>query len=321
VRGGQQWPLRSVDSQCQGRAIEPREQYPRRASVFVSPGAVPAHRSAAWCARSRRGRRTGPRHCRVPQEPGTPCTLHDARPAGDRITNSWLAGYACWTGGSEVQAHVVVSPSEAQRSAARRGQGIGALHSTAEAGEPNPRGPGGGKGAPGSGTAGRKQDRCSATGPRVHATTAASGVGEAVAIDGLHFPQPPPGPSLAGGGLPPDAEGQRPRRGRADQRRLGVEPAGQPEVAAGPCQVGRLLRAPGTPGAYPERDGSRDPPPGDSGVSCILHSLPEALGIDSLLVGRCRLPTCCGTCPPAYRVILTATTVSSSGAGPVCVSA
>jgi DNA-binding transcriptional LysR family regulator len=65
------------------------------------------------------------------------------------MTNSRPDGYACWSAGSEAQAHVVVSPSEAQRSAARRGQGIGALPSTAEAGEPNPWGPGGGKGAPG----------------------------------------------------------------------------------------------------------------------------------------------------------------------------
>jgi hypothetical protein len=58
------------------------------------------------------------------------------------MTNSRPVGYACWTGRSETQAHVVVSPSQAQRSAVRRGQGIGALHSTAEAGELNLRGPG-----------------------------------------------------------------------------------------------------------------------------------------------------------------------------------
>jgi hypothetical protein len=35
-------------------------------------------------------------------------------------------------------------------------QEVGALHSTDEAGEPNPQGPGGGKGAPGHGTDGGK---------------------------------------------------------------------------------------------------------------------------------------------------------------------
>jgi hypothetical protein len=80
-RGG---PVRrSVDRQCPSRAMEPRELYPRRASVFVSPGAASAHRHGLVC-RSRRGRRTGQRHKRVPQELGTPCTLHDALPVGDR---------------------------------------------------------------------------------------------------------------------------------------------------------------------------------------------------------------------------------------------
>src|SRR5205823_5735825 len=157
------------------------ESFTRGEPSFLSARGPRRHTAKAWCVRSRRGRRTGHRHKRVPQELGTPCALHDALPAGDRITNSRLTGYACWTGGSELQAHAVVSPSEAQRSAAKWGQGIGALHSTVEAGEPNPRGPGGGKGAPGCGTVGRKHDRCSETGPRVNETTTASGTGEAVA--------------------------------------------------------------------------------------------------------------------------------------------
>ena len=38
LRGGQRWPLRSVDSQCQGRAIEPREFYPRGPSAWTARG-------------------------------------------------------------------------------------------------------------------------------------------------------------------------------------------------------------------------------------------------------------------------------------------
>src|SRR5438270_7754070 len=38
LRGGQRWPLRSVDSQCQGRAIEPRDLYPREASAWTARG-------------------------------------------------------------------------------------------------------------------------------------------------------------------------------------------------------------------------------------------------------------------------------------------
>jgi len=49
LRGGQQWPLRSVDSQHQGRVIEPREHYPRRAFGFVSPRATSARRHGKAC--------------------------------------------------------------------------------------------------------------------------------------------------------------------------------------------------------------------------------------------------------------------------------
>jgi hypothetical protein len=205
---------------------------------------------------------------------------------GDRMTNPRPLGYACWTGGSEAQALVVVSPSEAQPSAARGGQGIGALHSTAEAGEPNPWGPGGGKGAPGYGAVGRKHGRCSGTGERVNETTTDSDVGGAIPAAGIHFPQPPPRPQLAAGGVPADPQGRCSRRGRTDGRRLRVAPVGQPEVAPGPCQVRHVLGAAGAAGADPERDGDRNPASGDSDESCILPSLPEALGMESLPVAR-----------------------------------
>src|SRR5437016_1552090 len=48
---------------------------------------------------------------------------------GNRLIKPWPVGYARGTGRSEIPTHIVVSPSEAQRSAVRGGQGIGALHS------------------------------------------------------------------------------------------------------------------------------------------------------------------------------------------------
>src|SRR5262249_36230088 len=84
-------------------------------------------------------------------------------------------------------------------------------HSTDEAGEFASRGPGGGKGAPCRGTAGRKQGRYAETGTRVHETTADSGAGAAVAAEGVHLPQPLPGPPLAARGLQPHLRGRCPR--------------------------------------------------------------------------------------------------------------
>src|ERR1700737_5266649 len=102
------------------------------------------------------------------------------------MTNPRPAGYACWTGGSERQAHVAVSPSEPQGSAARGGQGIGAPHSTSEGGEPNARGPAGGKGAPRQRTVGGQHGQCIETGFCVNATTTDSGAGEAIPAHGIH---------------------------------------------------------------------------------------------------------------------------------------
>src|SRR6516162_10996709 len=76
-------------------------------------------------------------------------------------------------------------------------QGIGAPHTTDEAGEPHPQGSGRGKGAPGCGIVGGKHGRCLETGNRVHETTTDSGTGEAVAVDGIHFSQSPSGPGMA----------------------------------------------------------------------------------------------------------------------------
>ena len=176
---------RSVDSQCSGRAIEPREHYPREPSSWTARGPRRHHRYGL-VVRSRRGRRTRHRHIRVPQELGTPCdsSRHQfgAGAAGPR--SPWPAGTRSGPAGAKHRRtawYRQAKHKEARRDGRRESE---RSHSTDEAGEPNPREPGGGKGAPGCGTVGRKHGRCSGTGSRVNETTADSGAGEAVAADG-----------------------------------------------------------------------------------------------------------------------------------------
>src|ERR1700686_2357818 len=109
----------------------------------------------AWWSRSRRGRRTRHKHARVSQELGTPCgsfsteigTKGQPNPKvpGPRPPSAGLRGANTAAAGRYRQAN----DKEARRNGP---QGIGAPHGTDEAGEPNPRGPGGGTGAPGCGT-------------------------------------------------------------------------------------------------------------------------------------------------------------------------
>jgi hypothetical protein len=73
----------------------------------------------------------------------------------DELPARWDSAH--WPSASEPQAHVVVSPSEPQGSAARRSQDVGAPHSTGEPGERGPRGPWGGKGVPRHGAVGGHQ--------------------------------------------------------------------------------------------------------------------------------------------------------------------
>jgi hypothetical protein len=107
--------LRSVDSQRQSRAIEPRDTYPRRAFGVVRSGAASAHRHGLGCW-SRRGRRTRQRCNRVPQELGTPCGSIStiigpggtAKPEGPRPQAAVVGPE--W---NEDRRRGVVSPSEA----------------------------------------------------------------------------------------------------------------------------------------------------------------------------------------------------------------
>jgi hypothetical protein len=77
------------------------------------------------------------------------------------MINSRPVGYACWTNGSEPQAHVGVSPTEGNEGRRDGPQGVGAPHTTGEAGERLPRGPRGGKGVPRHGPLGGHRPRAS----------------------------------------------------------------------------------------------------------------------------------------------------------------
>jgi hypothetical protein len=179
------------------------------------------------------------------------------------MTKPRPVGYACGTDRSEAPTRSGVSPREAQRSGARRRQGIGALHSTVEAGEPNLRGAGGGKESPGRGIVGGKHGRCIGTGSRVHETTANSGAGEASTADGIYLPQPPPRSAVAGRGFRSNPQRRCPGCVRADGRRLRGVPAGQPRVAAGTSQVRHLSGTARAAGAHSKGNGDRNPAPRD----------------------------------------------------------
>ena len=103
--------------------------------------------------RSCRGPRTGHRYRRVPQEPERPGRLHffsklagAAKPESSRP----LAGVGP-TGRDENRRKGWYRQAK-DNEARRKGRpGVGALHSTVEAGERDPRGPWGGKGVPARG--------------------------------------------------------------------------------------------------------------------------------------------------------------------------
>lgn len=145
------------------------------AFVVDIAGAKP-NTSNGLTVRSCRGRRTGHRHMRILQEPGTSCRSHAHDPDGSyRTTNSRPTGCAFAARRSETQTHDVVSPREGNRVRREKRQEIGAPHSTAESGERVPPGPWGGKGVPGHGTAGGQHGGCSVTQSRVNVTAADSG--------------------------------------------------------------------------------------------------------------------------------------------------
>ena len=138
----------------------------------------------AWSGRSRRGRRAGHARTGVPQEPGKPCRLHvQSRNGATGITNPRPTARVTWGGGSgqrpDTKGSVtnVVSPSEGNEVRRDGRQGLGASHSTCEAGESHPGRPCGGKGMPDQRPVGETHGPYTDTGFRVYEPTTDSGAG------------------------------------------------------------------------------------------------------------------------------------------------
>src|SRR5207302_3806176 len=119
---------------------------PAGAFVFDSTGAASAHRHGKGCPVRPGSKNSASAH---EDPPGTWDALILSTRGfrqGDTGDQPQARSRAFWAARAKRQTQRVVSPSEAQRSAARGRQGIAHLHSTGEAGEPGPRGPWGGKG-------------------------------------------------------------------------------------------------------------------------------------------------------------------------------
>ena len=141
LRGGRKLQLRSVDSESQCRAIEPRNLLIAEATVVdTSEGRA---ETPQWPGvhRSYRGPRTGRRDIRVAREPERPCRFRRDCRLESRLTNSRLihSSIPSWWGRTAVAP--VVSPSEGNEVRRDGRQGVAVPHSSDEAGEralPNP---------------------------------------------------------------------------------------------------------------------------------------------------------------------------------------
>jgi hypothetical protein len=148
LRGDGRPSPRSVDSQVKGRVIEPRKLKTSGAfAVDISGGRVgrvslgPTRRD-----RSDRGRRARAMTIRVPREPGRPDRFHREFRLGNRMTNSPEPTIARRDRWEQTTTQPVVSPSEGNEARRDGRSGVGASHSTDEAGEPLRRDPVEGRG-------------------------------------------------------------------------------------------------------------------------------------------------------------------------------
>jgi hypothetical protein len=138
LRGGGRLPLRSVDSQVKGRVIEPRKFQTWGAFVVDMSGGRVVHVTTGPEARERsyRGRRARAMTTRVPQEPGRPDRFHRHFRLGNRNNNSPMPAVARRDRREQTTTQAVVSPSEGNEARRDGRSGVGASHSTDEAGEP-----------------------------------------------------------------------------------------------------------------------------------------------------------------------------------------
>ena len=135
LRGGGRPPLRSVDSESQCRAIEPRNLLLAGATVVDTSGGRAEAPQWPGVLRSYRGPRTGRRDTRVAREPERPCRLRrDCRlgvPAYQLQVDPQLCPELVGTN----RGRTMVSPSEGNEVRRDERQGVGAFHSNVEAGE------------------------------------------------------------------------------------------------------------------------------------------------------------------------------------------
>ena len=138
--------LRSVDSECESQAMEPRNWRDRRSPCRPNSWGRVESSATARGIRSCRGQRTGQTHTRVPQEPGRPALSF--RKVGLGVPNPKLPGpRPCIQGRGERTAggNERYRRGEDNEPGGTEGQESERLGSTAEAGEPISTGPGGGK--------------------------------------------------------------------------------------------------------------------------------------------------------------------------------
>src|SRR5262249_21950205 len=146
------------------------------ASAVHIPGATPRRRTglvpAVLPASTEQGKRKGG----FPRNLGRPTvSTSKATGSGGGLTRTPLPPSRRRAGVERrTQAHGVVTVSRRQRRGRQGRPGIGALHSTAEAGELVPRGPGGGTGAPGRGSVAGQQRGGVEPRSAVHETTTGS---------------------------------------------------------------------------------------------------------------------------------------------------
>src|SRR5215469_3288114 len=139
----------------------------------------------AWRARSRRGRRTGPRHTRGPRELGRPAPFHRIFRLGNRNTNSPVPSVERPGRREQIRAQRWYREAKATKQSEREGRESERLVVPWRPGN-HSEGPGGGKGAPCHETVGGKHGGCIETRGRVHETTADRTTRSAKPGDGVH---------------------------------------------------------------------------------------------------------------------------------------
>ena len=170
LRGEGRPSLRSVDSQCQGRVIEPRKLLVGALVLVRRGGRADTSQWPGVSGPAGVGEQ-GQGTSGVPGNLGDPSvsTVYSGSGTGTPTPRSPRPGVnGRW---EQIVDAPVVSPSEGNEARREERTGVGASHSIGEAGEPSREGPRGEKGTPCHQTVGGKHGGCSGTRGRVHETT------------------------------------------------------------------------------------------------------------------------------------------------------